>query len=142
MTEQANVNPEISISSLSLLSDNQWRFLSVMVANPDYNKADGARAVGLEPNTVYKWPDHVDEAIAEARQDVTRAAKEAINQALIEAIRVKIKGVRSQNEVISQKAASEIIEWGIGKAAQPITGKDGGAIQHTLTVERIEGRSD
>ncbi|RPJ29476.1 MAG: PBSX family phage terminase large subunit [Chloroflexi bacterium] len=44
---------------------------------------------------------------------------------LVKAMMVKAGGLDSDNEVVRQKAASEIIEWELGKADQPLTGKDG-----------------
>jgi len=104
----------------SLLSDSQWRFVAVMVANPDFTKADAARALKIKPNTVYAWPDHVNAAIEQARIDVHEAAVNARKQALLEAIRVKIAGLRSRSESIRQKAASEIIEWELGRASTSV----------------------
>ena len=51
--------------------------------------------------------------------------------AVLKAIAVKVKLLDSDEESIRSKAATEIIEWELGKATQPteLTGKNGGAIE-------------
>jgi hypothetical protein len=128
---QENQDKSTTEGVFLLLSDSQWRFVTTMIANPDMSKAEAARAIDLKPQTIYAWPEHVDEAIKIARRDIHEATKEARRQALLEAMRVKVGGLRSKDEAIAQRAATEIIEWELGKAVQvqEMTGKDGSAIR-------------
>ena len=122
--QKSTINPFV------LLTDSQWRFITAMIENPEFSKADGARHVGLKPNTVYTWGDHVDEALELARGDIQEAALQARKAVLLKAIRVKAKGLDSKNERVAQLVATEIIEWELGKATQRSehSGPDGGAL--------------
>lgn len=118
----------------SQLSDSQWRFVTAMVENPHYSKKDAANHIRVTPDTVYRWPKYVDHAIEIARKDVHRAALSMRKQAVLKAIAVKLKLLDSEDENVRSKAASEIIEWELGKATQRTenTGVDGGPIVYKL----------
>jgi hypothetical protein len=120
MTNENKENRRIqpNIEPFSMLTDSQWRYVTAMVENPDFNKKQAAEHVGLKPNYIYQWPDYVDEAIRLARLDIHLAAREARKQALLKAVRVKLALLDSDDEGIRSKAASEIIEWELGKATQ------------------------
>lgn len=122
--QKSTINPFV------LLTDSQWRFVTAMIENPEFSKADGARHVGLKPNTVYTWAAHVDEALELARSDIQMAALQARKAALLKAIRVKVRGLDSKDERVRQSAATEIIEWELGKPTQrqEHSGPDGGAL--------------
>jgi len=116
----------------ALLTDSQWRFVTAMLDNPSFSKADAARDVGLKPNTVYAWPDHVDAALLLAREDMHRAALSVRKQALLKAMQVKLDLLESKDAKLRDKVATDIIEWELGKAIQraqhEVSGRDGGAI--------------
>lgn len=116
------------------LSDNQWRFVTAMVENPNYSKKDAALHIGLTPDTVYRWDKIVDRAIDQARTDVHNAALVMRKQMLLKAIAVKVAGLNSQDENIRQRVATEIIEAELGKATNRTehTGADGGALEFKL----------
>lgn len=113
------------------LSDNQWRFVTAMVENPAMSKKDAAELIDIKPDTVYRWPPFVDEAIKLARENVHNAALTMRKQAVLKAIAVKLALLNSEDENVRSRAATEIIEWELGKAAQrtEVTGKDGGALE-------------
>ena len=115
----------------ALLSDNQWRFVTAMVDNPSFSKKEAAEHIGLLPDTVYRWGNIVNEAVEKAREDVHEAALSMRKRAVLKALRVKISLLDSEEESIRSKAATEIIEWELGKSTQPteLTGKNGGAIE-------------
>jgi len=98
------------------LSVDQIRYV---VARMDYSgKGEAAKAIGLEPNTVYKWPPVVDRAIEIIARDTLASAKAIRRRSLVKAISVKVKGLDSKDERIRQSAATELIEWELGKAQQ------------------------
>ena len=102
----------------SLLSDVQWRFVTAMVENPTFTKKAAAEHIGITADTAYRWPDYVDDAVEQARQEIHNAARAMRKQAVLKAIAVKLKLLDSDDEAIRSKAASEIIEWELGKAIQ------------------------
>jgi len=99
------------------LSDKQWRFVTAMVENPSFSKKDAATYIGLVPDTAYRWPSYVNEAVEQARRNVHDAALAMRKQAVLKAVGVKLALLNSDDEAIRSKAASEIIEWELGKAA-------------------------
>ena len=121
-----------------MLSDTQWRFVTAMIDNPKFNKADAARHVKLKPNTVYGWGDIVDRAVAMARKDMHSAALTVRKNALLKAMQVKLKLLDHKDGRIRDKAATDILEWELGRATQPLggTGKDG-AIPVELTWKAV-----
>lgn len=130
MANGTTIQQKSTINPFVLLTDSQWRFITAMIENPQFSKADGARHVGLKPNTVYTWGDHVDEALELARGDIQQAALQARKAVLLKAIRVKSRGLDSKDERVRQSVATEIIEWELGKPTQRSehSGPDGGAL--------------
>ena len=113
---------------LATLSKDQIRFV---VALQEYStKKEAAEAIGIKPNTTYGWNSEIDEAAALMAQERLEFAKAVRRSALNKAIMVKIAGLDSDNEAVRQKAASEIIEWELGKAImrQEHTGTDSGPL--------------
>jgi hypothetical protein len=119
LNSETTENPQ-SDDVFRQLSDTQWRFITAMVENPTFTKKDAAKHIGITADTVYRWDKTVDIAIEKARADVHRAALEMRKQAVLRAIAVKIKLLDSDDENVRSKAATEIIEWELGKANQPI----------------------
>jgi hypothetical protein len=112
---------------LAQLTKNQVRLVVALQEYPTTDEA--AKAIRLSPKTVYNWKPEIRQLIEEAAQimsaNVLEAAIEIRRHNLVKAMAVKAAGLDSSNEVVRQKAASEIIEWELGKPNQPITGKDG-----------------
>jgi hypothetical protein len=123
------------------LSDTQWRYVTAMLDNPSFSKADGARHIEIKPDTVYKWGNVVDDAIAAAREDMHRAALTVRKQSLLKAMRVKLALLDSDNEGIRNRAATDILEWELGKAAQPLGTKDADGVTKVI-VEYVERPND
>jgi hypothetical protein len=98
------------------LHDNHWRFITMMISNPGMTKGEAAQAIGVTADTVYRYPDVVDEALRIARENIHRAAIAMRQKVLMKALQVKIDLLDSKDEAIRSKAASEIIEWELGKA--------------------------
>jgi hypothetical protein len=140
-TREKKLKNIITDDPFSMLSDTQWRYVTAMLDNPEFSKADGARAVGLVPRSIYNWPDYVDDAIELAREDMHRAALTVRKQSLLKAMRVKLALLDSDNESVRNRAATDILEWELGKAAQPLGTKDTDGVTKVI-VEYVERPND
>lgn len=111
------------------LSKDQLRFVVACLEYP--TKKEAAEAIDIKPNTTYGWPDIVDEAARLMAIESTTAALAIRKVNLIKAMAVKVSALNSDDEKIRQSAATELIEWELGKAISKteITGKEGGAIE-------------
>ena len=133
MTEQ-QTNQEESISErlsdvLDKLSLDQIRYV---VARQEFSTdKEAAKSIGLKPDTIYRWPSEVKEAVRLMAFDGMATAQHIRRKALAKAMLIKVKGLDSGDEVLRQRVATEIIEWEMGKAMQPaqISGNDGGPVQ-------------
>ena len=112
-------NPEKSISSelsevLKRLTVDQVRYV---IARMDYpTKGEAAQAIGLKPDTVYRWNGDVERAVELMALDTIESARSIRRRNLLKAIAVKVKGLDSKEEKIRQSVATELIEWELGKA--------------------------
>jgi len=110
------------------LNKNQRR---LVIASLDYpTKKEAAESIGIEPHTAYKWPSIVDEAIELIETQTQEAALGILIASIAKAAMVKVAGLDSIDDRISQSAAIEILDRNLGKPMQKseITGKDGEAI--------------
>ena len=89
--------------------------------------AAAARACGVATRTVYSWPSAVRQAPSRMRAAAADVALQMRRDALIEAMAVKIEGLRSLDERIRQAVASEILRDELG-------GLPDGAGQVTITL--------
>ena len=101
---------------LSRLSKDQVRFVVSMQDYP--TKKEAAEAIGIKPNTTYRWNGDIDEAARLMALDRLEAARQIRRKNLIKAMAVKAAGLDSNDEAIRQKSATEIIEGELGKASQ------------------------
>lgn len=121
---------------LRQLSKDQIRFI---VACQDYpNKKYAAKAVGIKSNTVYKWPDIVNEAAQLMAIEMAGSAAAIRKRNLVKAMMVKVAGLDSSDESIRQKAATEIIEGVLGKAGQNLDITTKGEKIGTIDEERYD----
>ena len=126
---------------MAILSVDQLRFVAAMQCSA--TKKEAAELIGIEPNTTYKWPKIVDEAVLLAAQEREMAAREVFKNHLMKAAMVKVKGLDSDDDSLRQKVATEIIEWNLGKATQKseLTGANGGPVEvHDVTELTAEQR--
>ena len=128
MEEKNQENPRLK-EILAQLTKDQLRFVVALQEYPSKDAA--AKAIGVKPSTVYEWPDIIDEAAKLMAIDALESARELRRRNLIKAMGVKAAGLDSKDEKVRQAAASEIIEWELGKA--------GGKIDLTSGGERIKG---
>ena len=122
--------PEKSTSSeFSLLwqtlTESQQRFAVAMLQSQ--SKKEAAEAIGLEPNTVYKWNGNVSRAVEIMKDDLIVATLGIIQANATKAAMVKAAGLDSQDERVRQGVATEILDRNLGKPTQrqEVTGKDG-----------------
>lgn len=110
------------------LSHNQQRFAVAMLECP--SKKEAALAIGLEPDTVYRWGNEVDSAVAYMRDKARDAAFGVIESSVVKAATIKRAGLDSSDEKMRQDVASEILDRVMGKATQKqeVTGPDGAAL--------------
>ena len=133
MSQNNSEVPEKSISERfskiwRQLNHNQRRFVVASLEFP--TKKEAAQSIDIEPDTVYRWPDIVDEAIELATDETRETAIGMLAESLTKAVMVKIAGLDSNDEKVRHAAATEIIDRLLGRATQPMehTGKDGGKI--------------
>jgi len=98
------------------LSHNQRRFVVAM--RECSTKAEGAKAIELEPDTVYRWPDIVDDAIDLMDLHVKDAAVQVLADAVAKAALIKVSGLDSGDETLRQATASEVMDRVLGRAQQ------------------------
>lgn len=107
---------------LRQLSVTQLKYLSERVLCD--NDTEAAKRIGVDPNTIYRWPPIVQEALKLMHLDGVHLALELRRRALSKAMQIKVEGMDSKNERIRQAVCTEIIEWNLGKATQPTENKD------------------
>jgi hypothetical protein len=127
----SNPVPELD-AILDQLPTDRIRFL-IARTDCDTNK-DAARAVGLTEAAVKSWPKEHKDLIEQARllmaKDGVITAMHLRRRNLAKAMAVKVRGLDSPDERVRQGAATEIIEWEMGRAVQrgELSGKDGGPL--------------
>ena len=126
---------------LAQLTKDQLRFVVALQEHPTKDAA--AKAIKIKPQTAYDWPDIVDEAARLLALDALESARELRKRNLIKAMGVKAAGLDSKSESVRQKAASEIIEWELGKAQLPVdVTTDGKAITPITVIEIVKNTNE
>jgi len=110
------------------LEQRKWMIARLLTTSD----AAAARAVGVHPSTVCKWAEkpEIDKAIADLLEDPKSQAAAILLDALAEAARVKVGGLRSRREQVRQATAEQIMDRVLGKATQKqeVSGPDGAGI--------------
>ena len=127
----AMVENSISERLLALwpqLTRNQRRFVVAM--QDCATKKEAAEAIGLQPDTVYRWPDLVDTAIQVLSDDIEGAVLDILTSSAAKAALVKVAGLDDDDDRLRQAVASEILDRILGKPTQrqELTGADGGRL--------------
>lgn len=102
------------------LSGQELRFVVTRLdCDSDREAADELK---INYETVRGWDRKqlVNEAVALMRMDAVMTAMEIRRRNLAKAMMIKVQGLDSKNEYIRQKTATEIIEWEMAKATQPL----------------------
>lgn len=114
------------------LSADQIRYV---VARQEFSTdKEAAEAIGMSPQTIYRWPEIVKDAVRLMAIDGLVTAQVIRKRNLAKAMLVKVGGLDSDDERIRQGTSTEIIEWEMGKAGQPIDVTSGG---ERLIVEYV-----
>jgi len=114
------------------LGHNQQRFVVAMLDTESKKKA--AEAIGIEPNTAYRWGSVMDDVIAYLRMQAKNAAITILADTVVKASMVKRAGLDSSDEKTRQDSAQEILDRVVGRPTnrQEITGKDGGPLEAVI----------
>jgi hypothetical protein len=104
---------------LAQLTTDQLRF--VVARQECATDRDAARMIKMSESTVYRWPDIVKRAVDLMAHDGIKTALHIRRKSVAKAMLVKVKGLDSGDERVRQSAATEIIEWEMGKAEQPVS---------------------
>lgn len=127
--EQEKPSSDELTQVLKRLSTDQIRFV---VARQEFSTdKEAAIDIGLKPDTVYQWKYDgipVNEAVRMMAVDGIHVARELRRRHLAKAMAVKVAGLDLNDDRLRQGVATEIIEWEMGKAAQPLTGGNGGDV--------------
>lgn len=136
MTQTIESNSESTEKSISerfsaiwaQLNHNQRRYVVAMQESS--TKREAAQAIDLEPDTVYRWPTLVDEAVELMALNIKDAAIDILANAAVKAAMIKVAGLDSSNEKIRQDAATEILDRQLGKPLQKseVAGEGGGPL--------------
>lgn len=124
-------------ATLALLSRSQLR-LVVYLMKHGGTKAAACKALDIPYETAKDWGPIIDQAVTLLLQEQLQGAREILRGALVEAAMVKIKGLESGDEKIRQNAATELIEWALGKATQPVNGSVTTAVKVYMDAEAMD----
>lgn len=98
--------------------------------------AEAARAVGVHPATVCRWPNkpELDAVVDDLLMDTAKQALNIILDAVPEAAAVKVAALKSRKENIKQSAASEILDRALGKSVQ----RQDVSVSGSVTMQVVE----
>jgi hypothetical protein len=107
---------------LAQLSPQQIRYV---IARQECNTdVEAAKAIGVSVSSIKHWPAMVKDAARLFAQDTALVARHIRNQHLAKAMSVKVKGLDDKDARVRQAAATEIIEWELGKAEETLNVRD------------------
>ncbi len=119
-TQKAAFSPEQRKARLEeiwpQLTWNQKRYVAIAHQHPD--KASAAKALRIKAQTMYRWPEIVDEAAELVVGDLIEIAKSELQGAVLKAAQIKIEGLDSKGKRLAQDAATEILDRTLGKPTQ------------------------
>lgn len=120
------------------LSRNQQRFAVAMLEYP--SKKQAALAIGVEPDTVYRWPPAVDIVIDVILGGAAMAAHKILEDSVVKAAMIKRGGLDSDDEKMRQVASDAIMDRVMGKPTQhqEFTGVLKSLDLRALTTEQLE----
>lgn len=116
------------------LTVDQVRFV---IARQEYSSDKAAgECLGISPHTIKDWKYRgapIDEAVKLLALDGVIVARSIFRRNLAKAALVKVAGLESEDERIRQASATEVVDRGLGRAAQSITHKGTGPHGAILT---------
>ena len=105
---------------------------------------DGYSNAGMSKTAFYNWAterrDYLNTLSRRLNTEVAIQIIMELQDVGREAAQVKASGLRSRNEQIKQRTATEILEWLIGKAVQKVDQKTDGAME--IVVRYADERTD
>jgi len=132
MEQQKNQEKSISEQLSQVLDKLSLDQVRYVVARQEFSTdKEAAASINLKPDTIYRWPTEVKEAVRLMAFDGLATAQHIRRKALAKAMLVKVKGLDSNDDVLRQRVATEIIEWEMGKATNrtEVAGPEGGPVQ-------------
>ena len=103
---------------------------------------DGYNNAGVNKSSFYAWPsERRDYLNALARRLNTEVAIQVLielQEAAIEAARVKKEGLKSRNEYVRQNSASEIMDRVVGKPTQNVNQKTEQSGELTIRIIEVD----
>lgn len=135
---------------MSGLTIIQMRYVMARQQYP--TKAEAARAIGVSPNTVYAWPDVVEETAKSLALERMAMVESILDKGALKAMFVLMDQLSSDDERVRLRAADQILNRAMGKPVpmdrmpkeEPETGPeiDIVALVQKLQDARREGRLD
>ena len=119
---------------LPTLTENQLRYVIARQSFP--TKKEAIEAIGLKRQSIYHWPEIVEEAVQLVALEALESAKLILKRYVTEATMVKVAGLGSKNEQTRQRIASEILDRVLGKAME--RAEIGSGTGRPLQLEVIE----
>lgn len=110
-------NPQIQ-EKLARLCHGQLRYVVARLRTS--SKKAAVEEVHIPYETVTHWPAYVDETVSLLLLDTVASARALLVRDVAQAMAVKLAGLESTDEKIRQRAASEVVEWNLGRAAQSL----------------------
>lgn len=105
--------------------------------------AEAARAVGVHPTTVCRWPNkaELDAAVDALLMDAATQAVNMLLGAAPEAAAAKVAALKSRRDSVRQQAATEILDRTLGKARQVQDVNLSGAVTMEVVEEIVDAAS-
>ena len=119
------------------LNHNQRRFVIARLEHT--RKSDAAKEIDIAPETVYRWPDYVDEAVDYLMSDVKDRAFDILQSGVLKAAMLKLEGLEYEDNDLQQKIASEVLDRVLGRATSKaeIMGAGGAPMQISIIKSNI-----
>lgn len=138
-------NSQQLLKVLERLTFTQKRF--VIARQETQTDKEAAEKIEIRPGLVYDWRARgfpVDEALRLMAQDGVAMALDLRRKALAKAMATKIGGLDSSDENVKQRAATEIIEWELGKATATVETLLKGelSIDHSSDAELVKAAKE
>lgn len=129
------------LEALKRLNRNRFDYVLARAHQPSIDAA--VKEIGLSPSWYYKFPEEerneLETLADELHYEARIQAILILEQATIEAARVKVDGLKSKDKRLAQDAATEILDRNLGKALQPTDITSAG---EPLTVKIIKASMD
>lgn len=107
---------------------------------------DGYTNAGFSRGTFYNWSsedrDYLNNLAGRIRTEVALQIMMRLQEAGMDAVEVKIKGLDARSDNIKQKSSTEILEWLIGKPTQKVDQNSNQSGEVTIRIIEVEQDAD